>query len=403
MKWKDFWLGPEEKEEMGLDDFGMEWQQISQLPAREESQLKEIKSPQLLGSLVSLFEAAAAGGTLGLGVKAARNLASGGIYKLIMPQGLSADGLASSSTVEGAVRGIVQGTAGKVVGQASFMPLDFSELLFANGAVAAVQMAAMVISQVYLEQISAQLESIDQSLKVIERFQETQFQSRILSLMAQVGKLSEFHLEILANEDQRRSQLHQLNTLEAECTQLLGQASLNMKDVLEKKVQDFDAYQMRTKEIQRWEIVQKALWKVLNRLAELRYVFSLGRTSRQQCMALLEVYGEQTAEVHQRLHTWHEEATQRLGVIVSKRKRRRNGMDAAVFFLGGLVNEDLNFVDFSQELADMIREQSSFQLPVVCDLSTWYEQPAQLVFKEQTIFYLPPEASKNCSHLEEAV
>ena len=59
------------------------------------------------------------------------------------------------------------------------------------------------------------------SLKFAD-FQDNEYRSRVFSLVSHVKRIAEFQGEILENEELRLSKIAQLDSLEEECTQLLG-------------------------------------------------------------------------------------------------------------------------------------------------------------------------------------
>ena len=88
--------------------------------------------------------------------------------------------------------------------------------------------ASMVVGQYYMTKINAELGEISDGISQIQDFQDNEYRSRVFSLVAHVKKIADFQTEILENDELRLSKIAQLDSLEEECTQLLGQANLTL-------------------------------------------------------------------------------------------------------------------------------------------------------------------------------
>lgn len=88
--------------------------------------------------------------------------------------------------------------------------------------------ASMIVGQYYMAQINSQLEKIGGEISQIIDFQNNEYQSRVISLVAHVKEIADFQTDILENSELRLSKISQLDNLEEECTKLLGQANLTL-------------------------------------------------------------------------------------------------------------------------------------------------------------------------------
>lgn len=80
---------------------------------------------------------------------------------------------------------------------------------------------------------------ISDGISHIQDFQDNEYRSRVFSLVAHVKKIADFEAEILENEVLRLSKISQLDSLEEECTQLLGQANLTLAGFSKKNELDY--------------------------------------------------------------------------------------------------------------------------------------------------------------------
>ena len=216
-------------------------------------------------------------------------------------------------------------------------------MLFSNAASAAMGVASMVVGQYYMDQINSKLELIEDGINKISNFQNNEYRSKVFSLVAHIKKIADYQIEILENDELRIAKITQLDNLEEECTQLLGQANLTLTDFTQKTDLDYASYEKELTEANKWYLYQKSLLEVLYRISDLRYTLHLGAVSREYCTTLLPTYTHQVEETMQRLADWHQATTERLKIDTSEIRRKRDGLDGAIHFLPGLFNDKLNF------------------------------------------------------------
>lgn len=260
----------------------------------------------------------------------------------------------------------------------------------ANTAVAAMSVASMVVGQYYMTQINAELGEISDGISEIQGFQNNEYRSRVFSLVAHVKKIADFQIEILENDELRLLKIAQLDSLEEECTKLLGQANLTLASFAEKVGLDYEAYEKALGNAQNWFMYQKSLLEVLYKIADLRYTLHLGAVSREQCIALLSTYAKQVSDTQERLTAWHDGTTQRLGIETDEIRRKRVGFDGVIHFIPGLFNDDFNFRSIEKKTATMILAQvSGHEALHTADISELYAEDVQLISKNGKLYYLP--------------
>ena len=314
--------------------------------------------------------------------------ANGGVlYRAIIPAGAK---LTDSKAMEGAVRGFYRGADG-IQGHANLVVVEAQKgtAVVANTAAAAMGVASMVVGQYYMTQINAELGAISDGISEIQNFQDNEYRSRVFSLVAHVKKIADFQTEILENNELRISKINQLDSLEEECTQLLGQANLTLAGFAKKTDLDYDSYEKVVGNAQNWFMYQKSLLDVLYKISDLRYTLHLGAVSREQCIAILPTYTKQVQDTQSRLAAWHEGTTERLKIDTDEARRKRAGVDGVIHFLPGLFDEDFNYRSIEKSTADMIRAQASGENTLYIDKSELYSEDVQLIAKDGKIYYLP--------------
>lgn len=360
--------------------------QMEMLPAEaidDETKLVEITDSKVLAHVNNLVPGLAQASNAVNNAAQAVQAANGEVlYRAVIPAGAK---LTNSKAMEGAVRGIYHGADG-IKGHANLLAVEAQK----GTAVVAMGVASMVVGQYYMTQINAELGEISDGISQIQDFQDNEYRSRVFSLVAHVKKIADFQTEILENDELRLSKIVQLDSLEEECTQLLGQANLTLAGFAKKTGLDYEAYEKALGNAQNWFMYQKSLLDVLYKISDLRYTLHLGVVSREQCVALLPTYTKQVSETQERLTAWHDGTTQRLGIETDEIRRKRAGFDSVIHFIPGLFNNDFNFRSIEKKTVKMITAQASGHESLhVVDTSELYAEDVQLISKDGKIYYLP--------------
>lgn len=360
------------------------------LPAeviKDESALVEITDRKVLAHIYNLVPELAQAGNATNNVAQAIQANGEVLYRAILPAGAK---LSNSRTLEGAVKEMYHGANG-IKGHADWLPVEAQKgsSVVVNTAAAAMGVASMVVGQYYMTQINAELGAINDGISEIQNFQDNEYRSRVFSLIAHVKKIADFQTEILENNELRISKINQLDSLEEECTQLLGQANLTLASFAKKTDLDYETYEKVVGNSQNWFMYQKSSLDVLYKIAELRYTLHLGAVSREQCIAILPTYTKQVQDTQSRLAAWHEGTTERLKIDTDEVRRKRAGFDGVIHFLPGLFNEDLNYRSIEKNTVNMIRTQISGESTLSIDKSELYSEDVQLIAKDGKIYYLP--------------
>lgn len=370
--------------------------QMEMLPAEaisDESKLVEITDSKVLARVNNLVPGLTQAGIVGSNAIQAAKAGNEVLYRAIIPAGAK---LTNSQAMEGAVRGFYRGADG-IQGHANLVAVQAQKgtAVVANTAAAAMGVASMVVGQYYMTQINAELGEISDGISKISDFQDNEFRSRVFSLVAHVKKIADFQIEIIENDELRLSKIAQLNSLEEECTQLLGQANLTLAGYAKKNDLDYTAYEKELKEAQNWYVYQNALLDVLHKISDLRYTLHKGAVSREQCIALLPTYTKQVEDTQALLTGWHQTSVKHLGIDTDKIRRKRAGLDGVIHFIPGLFNDNLNFRAIDEKTVDMITVQASVKsIEHQQDTTDLYAEDVQLISKDGKIYYLPMDKAE---------
>lgn len=368
-----------------LDELVIQMEMLPVEAISDDSKLVEITDSKILGRVSNLFSGLMQASIAGSNAVQTAKAGSEVLYRAIIPAGAK---LTNSKAMEGAVRGLYFGANG-IKGHANLLAVKAKNVV-ANNVGVAMGLASIVVGQYYMTQINAELGAIRDGISKISDFQDNEFRSRIFSLVAHVKKIADFQVEILENDELRLSKIAQLDNLEEECTQLLGQVNLTLAGFTKKNDLDYASYEKELKEAQNWYTYQKALLDVLYKISDLRYTLHLGAVSRKQCLALLPTYTKQVEDTQALLTGWHQTSVNRLSIDTDEIKRKRDGIDRVIHFIPGLFDDDLNFRAINKKTVDMITAQASVKsIKHPQDTSDLYAEDVQLISKDGKIYYLP--------------
>lgn len=319
------------------------------------------------------------------------------LYRAIIPAGAK---LANSATMDGAVRGFINGAKGKIQDHANFIAVDVNNgavPVATNSVVAAMGVASIIIGQYYMTKINTELKMINNGISQIQSFLDNEYKSKVFSLIAYIKKIIDFQIEILENDELRLSEILQLDRLEEKCTELLGQAHLTLIDLTKRVDLDYKMYEKTLETVNNWFIYQKILMNVMHKISDLRYILHFGAISRKQCNKLLLIYAKQDSEVQDHLKIWHKDIAKRLSIDIEKCYRKRSGLKEGIHGIIGLIknSNNYNFKHIEKRTVNMIKAQmSGHNNDYLISTSELYNEDVQLIAKNGKIYYLPNNETK---------
>ena len=373
------------------NELPVRFEEVTALSEVDDSKLVEVKDNNLLARIDSVVPGAAQAVANSGAVKAYHEAAesAGQLYKAIIPKGAVLD---KSRAMEGAVRGSYRNVPGSIKGNANWVAVDNKAaegLAKVGSATAIMNVASMVVGQYYMTQINDQLGSINASIDKIADFQETEYKSKVLALVAEMQKVSTFQMETMESNELRNRELLHLITLEHECVELLGQANLSIQGVCDVADIDYQKYEDKVKEAEKWYQCQQILLKVMNQIAELSYAMNLGVILRKNSFALLEPYAKQANDTLNKLSDWHAGVCEKLEINTEEQRRKRQGIEG--FFMGafGMINDDFNYKKVSGAMINRIEQQTGSEVSHALIDSDLFQEDVNLIEKNGKLYYLP--------------
>ena len=360
-------------------------EELSALSTEDELILTEITNSKVLAQINNMIPDLMQAGNAAYNVVRANGPI---LYQAIIPTGAQ---LANSRDMPDAVRGIYHGANG-IKGHANLKAVDQSKVVATNVAASVMSVASLIVGQYYMTQINTELTKIKDDISKIADFQNNEYKSKIVALIAQIEKIVSFQVEILENQQSRERNLGKLDNLEQKCMELLGQANLAIEGFAKKVNINFKQYEKEIIEAQNWHIYQKLLLEALYKISDLKYTLSFGTVSREECNALLPTYTKQVQDAEQQLVLWHDSITQKLGIDVATAMRKREGMGKVTYFLPGLFKEELRFCPISDKTVNMIKMQTSYNSKKQKVISAnLFQKDVRLIAKGDKLYYLPPK------------
>jgi hypothetical protein len=291
------------------------------------------------------------------------------------------------------VRGIYHGADG-IQGHANLMKVASATKLskatsIANGVANVMNVGSLVVGQYYMTEISNKLDKMNDSINRIGDFQDREFKSRILSLVARVGKISEFSSEILEDDETRSRKLLALEDLEGNATELLGQVNLTIADTSDKNPNPpYKEYLGRVDELNLLVEYQNVLITVLEEIGKLTYLLGKGGVSSEMCYSIYNKYLQQAVQTRNRLEQWHDTQVKALRIELDKNRVAKTGIEGIVAAVPALVNENLKYKDLSAGLAQKISNQTSVKPELPSEQRDVYDDDIELIIRDGKYYYL---------------
>lgn len=181
---------------------------------------------------------------------------------------------------------------------------------------------SMVVGQYYMSEINDKLENIQQDIKGISNYLDSEYQGKLAHIVSKIQEIIDNKVEILNNEYSRDKRYNEVLDLETNCATLLGQANNMIKESKINEEIDYKKYEENIKEINKWFIRQQILQKLLLEIGNLRYILSNGNETSKLSHTQYNTYLKQTNNINEELTNWHKTNCERLGIDLENSKRK---------------------------------------------------------------------------------
>ena len=372
-------------------DFLVRFSEVPGLDEEEEARMVEITDPEVISRIDAVIP-----GTLQMiaNVDAAHTYSqalksAGQVFEAVLPPGAV---LSQSREMDNAVRGFFRGERG-IRGAGNFVPFDPNigkKLVVANTINTAMSLSSVVVGQYYMTQITARINDISGKLSKVSNFLDNEYKSKVIALLAAVKNVASFQVETVENDEDRKRDLDKLGDYEYECSVLLGQASLSLGDYVKEVPKKLKEYEQLVFEADQWFQYQQILLDLLGKIGELKYVLNLGRVSKEKCFSSYDAYEGPARVALIKIYNWHEDNCTKFEIDPYSKKRKKQGLEAVVCAVPGLISDDLKYKEFSETTATMIRRQRHGSAQIKSDDKTeLFETDVRLIIKDNRLYYLP--------------
>lgn len=379
------------------------FEEVATLTPEETHSLVEVDDPQLVAQIDATIPAAiqvatstAAGAAFGQAVNAHNKAvkSGGAIYQVIIPAGAT---LSDSKAMEGTKRAFYHGKNGisghanlKEIQPKAVNPNIADSIKLANAVNAAMNIASLVVGQYYMSEINNKISKLETGIDNIAQFQDMEYRSRVMALIASVHRSATFKYETMQNEELRKRELDTLRDRENECAQLLGQANLTIQEMAARHDIDYPTYERLVEETDSWYDYQQTLLRIMEEIAELTYTFSMGAVSRENSYALVDPYSQQAAQAQQQLKAWHGDMASKFEIDLTKTRRKHQGIGGVARAVPGLFNDDLNYAPISTQMKMAINRQIfADEAESRRETSDYYSKDVRIIKKDGKTYYLP--------------
>ncbi|WP_155996027.1 hypothetical protein [Streptococcus sp. DAT741] len=310
------------------------------------------------------------------------------LYKVVIPPGAE---LYKAKDKIGAFRGGYH-VNGQLAGQAHLVKVSpTAQKVARTGEIVAnaMNVASMVVGQYYMAEVDAKLEQLQAGVDKVIEFQETQFKSKILSLIPKVGKITKFNIEIMENDEIRQRSLGSLVRYEDEAIELLQQVNSLLENLITSNLNtSYAKYKEVIFEVEKLTIFQQYLISIMEEIAQLTYLLNGGKVSSEYCYSSLGNYLEQSNTVRDKLAQWHNNQSSQLGIQIQKSRITKKGFEGAVFYLPGMVQNDLKYKKMNKDIVDRIKKQSVDKLHFSNTTDNVFERELQILVHNGKYYYL---------------
>lgn len=240
-----------------------------------------------------------------------------------------------------------------------------------------------------MAEINSKLETMSKNVSKISDFQDREFKSRILSLIARVGEVSNFSSEILESDNLRHVKLHTLEDLEREGAQLLQQVNLAIDEIIKKnKKLDYRGYKEKVDDLRVLVEYQEVLLSTLEEISKLTYLLWKGEISNEMSYSLFNTYLKQSNQIRVTLEEWHKEQVDLLGIDMCKNRISKKGIEGFFAAIPGFVDDKWNYKELENDLVEKINAQKAKNQLLLNEPEDVFAKDVQIIIKDGKYYYL---------------
>ena len=255
----------------------------------------------------------------------------------------------------------------------------------------AFQVASIVVGQHYMTEISESMKDISSNINDIVEFQNIEFQSQVKTLLRDIASITNNQSEIISSDELRKQEIMNLNRYEHDAEKLLEQATDMINNFTKKKIDEAKDYFKKVNELSLWLSLQKSLFQIIEKIADLKYVLNLGAASLDYCKNKINDYFTLVNDSLKRLSSWHAQEIALLNVDTSNLEYKRNKwynklMSKAAETIK-VSDKAINYVKIDEGLVKKIVEQTRYDVIEIESSRDSFYEPFKIVMKDGEYYY----------------
>jgi hypothetical protein len=311
-------------------------------------------------------------------------------YRVMLPQAAE---LVKSREIKGAFRAFFR-DGRRIAGHANLQKIDPGKAAaLTNVAANAMNVAALVVGQHYMAEISSKLDSLNEGVNAISDRLDAELKSKVQSELVLVSEISRFRAEIMENPDERNRKLISLESHKATVAQVLSQ--VNIEIGLETKESEtkrgskgVKAYQKKVHRLQSLVQQQDILVGTLKEISNLSYVIGSGEISLEASSSVFKGYLEASTGLRSHLGEWHSKQLEALKIDLEAERAEKGAFEA----IPGLIVERWKYVSTESGLDREILEQSRLELKSSSQAPDAFDKDVEVIMKDGKYYFLPGTA-----------
>lgn len=174
-----------------------------------------------------------------------------------------------------------------------------------------------------------------------------------------------------------------------DCQRLLNQAETAIDTLTSKTYSNYDEYERKVKEIEKWNQYQMILVKLLYQLNILDFTLHLGIKSKEQCFGSFSLHTTKLETLHTRLVGWHKNQCNVLKIDLDESRRKHTGFLAWLEKPISWINDDWNYQKIGGQMVKMISGQTADITTIPYTADNLFNEDVQIIAKGGKYFYLP--------------
>ncbi len=180
-----------------------------------------------------------------------------------------------------------------------------------------------------------------------------------------------------------------LELLENECNDLLSQANVKIQKFSKEVKSKYEDYEKTIKDVQMWYSSQQCILKILDNIAELKYILYMGNVTRSNCNDILIQATEQSENANNNLLNWHNNNSDKFKISLVENKRKRQGINGLIYSVPGKFNDEKNYKNIEEETTKAIEMQTSSSINKYKEeKKDFYNEKVELIRVNDKIYLL---------------